>query len=169
MKRREFLLGGLTAAVCASESHARQPPVIGLLHGGSQEAYAPTLAAFRQGLSEIGYTERNNVAIEYRWANARYDLLPALAADLVRRNVAVLVAVTPLAARAAKYATTSIPIVFAIGSDPIRDKIVESLNRPIGPGSGIVSTLPPGAEVDHDAAIVTYHRAIDPHILHTVS
>jgi putative ABC transport system substrate-binding protein len=130
MRRREFLIAGLSAAACPRGSHAQQPPVIGWLHGGSQEAYADTAALFRQALSEAGYVEGKNITIEYRWANAQYDLLPALAADLVHRNVTLLVAITPVAALAAKHATTSIPIVFSVGSDPIRDKIVDSLSHP---------------------------------------
>jgi putative tryptophan/tyrosine transport system substrate-binding protein len=144
MRRRDFItvVGGIAAWPLATR--AQQPPVIGLLHGGSQEGYASASAsAFRQALSETGYIEGKNVTIDYRFANAQYDLLPALAADLVRRNVTVLVAVTPLAALAAKHATTSIPIVFDVGSDPIRDKIVESLNGPNGniTGTTVFSNL----------------------------
>ena len=143
MRRREFVIGGLTAAAYPHGSHAQQPPVIGFLHGGSQEAYADTVTLFRQALSETGYIEGKNITIDYRWANAQYDLLPGLAADLVHRNVALLVAITPVAALAAKRATTSIPIVFGIGSDPIRDKIVDSLSRPNGniTGETIFSNL----------------------------
>jgi putative ABC transport system substrate-binding protein len=116
------------------------PPVVGYLHSGSQEAFAPLVFAFRKGLGEGGYIEGRNVSIEYRFANDQPDRLPELVGDLVRRKVSAIAAVGNVeAALAAKAATTTIPIVFVSGVDPVRTGLVAALNRPSGNVTGITS------------------------------
>jgi putative tryptophan/tyrosine transport system substrate-binding protein len=140
VRRRDFIAWVASAAAAASVAHAQQPktPVIGFLRTTSPEDSAPLVAAFRRGLNETGYSEGQSVVIEYRWAEGHYDRLPALAAELVRREVTVLVAVGgDSAGLAAKAATRTIPIVFIAGNDPVGTGLVTSLNRPGGNATGI--------------------------------
>jgi putative ABC transport system substrate-binding protein len=138
MRRREFL--AIVAGVTAGWSlgvRAQQKPVIGFLNSGSADAYADRITAFHQGLREHGYIDGQNVAVEYRWALGEYERLPPLAAELVQRGVSVLIATGgEPAALAAKSATSTIPIVFAIGGDPIKLGLVASYSRPGGNATG---------------------------------
>jgi putative ABC transport system substrate-binding protein len=140
MKRRDFitLLGGAAAWPLAARAQQGELPVIGLIITGAPEIDAHRVAPFRQGLNEAGYVEGQNVAIEYRWARGRGDLMPELVADLLRRRVTLIATPgNPIGTRAAKAATTTVPIVFATAEDPVRLGLVASLARPGGNLTGV--------------------------------
>lgn len=140
MKRRTFLAGAIAAAGSLAARAQGALPVVGLLHAGSREENAARIAAFARGFAAAGFVDGRNVIIEYRWANGRNEDLVGLAAGLVERNVAMLVAPgSTAAAVAAKRATSAIPIVFSSGSDPVALGLVASLNRPGGNATGITS------------------------------
>jgi putative ABC transport system substrate-binding protein len=176
VRRRHFitLIGGAAAVwPLAARGQQAAMPVIGFLHGASFEGYKPMVTSFRQGLKEAGYVDGYNVAIEFRWAEGHYDQLPAMAADLVRRQVAVIVTGGTPAAFAAKEATSTIPTVISVGVDPVQLGLVGSLNRPGGNVTGTaVLTVELGAkklEMLHEllptaAAIVLLVNPTNPNV-----
>jgi putative ABC transport system substrate-binding protein len=145
--RRQFitLLGGAAAAwPVAARGQQAVRPAIGFIHVGSPGPFIPLVAEFRKSLGDAGFVEGRSVAIEYRWADDQYDRLPMLATDLVRRQVSAIIAWGPPAARAVKAATTTVPVVFLTGGDPVAEGLVDSLNRPSGNLTGVsflVNTL----------------------------
>jgi putative tryptophan/tyrosine transport system substrate-binding protein len=161
MKRREFitLIASAAAAWPLAARAQRALPSVGYLHSATPGPFVTLTAAFLRGLSDMGYVEGQNVTIEYRWAEGQVDRLPGLAADLVRNQVAVLVAVGgELSALAAKAATSSIPIVFSVGGDPIKSGLVASFNHPDGNMTGL-TYLTESLEAIHSPEVAVLHQA----------
>jgi putative tryptophan/tyrosine transport system substrate-binding protein len=157
MRRRDFIKvigGGVAAWPLAARAQQSTLPVVGFVNIGSAEGYAPQVSAFLKGLSEAGYVDGQNVAIEYRWANGEYDHLAALVDDLVRHRVSVIAATSTPANLVAKAATTTIPIVFTTGGDPVQLGLVASLGRPGGNVTGVsnvtVEVAPKRLELAHE-------------------
>src|SRR5262245_24547039 len=142
MRRRDFIkviAGSIAAWPLAARAQQQAMPVIGFLRVTSASDSTHLVAAFQQGLKQTGFVEGQNVAIEYRWADGQNDRLPGLAADLVRRQAAVIVGHS-ITVQAAKAASTTTPIIFVVGSDPVRTGLVTSLNRPGGNVTGVTFT-----------------------------
>jgi len=140
VRRRDFIKAAIVPAMTwplAALAQRQRKPVIGLLGSTSADAYASRVASIRQGLRETGFIEGENVTIEYRWAEGEYDRLPAMAADLVRSRVDVILAITTPSAVAAKGATTTVPVVFEVGADPVKLGLVTSLSKPGGNLTGV--------------------------------
>jgi len=154
VKRRQVILGLGSAAAWPIVARAQRPalPVVGFVNSGSADGYAPMVAAFRRGMKETGYVEGQNVAVEYRWAEGQYERVSAMAAELVRRQVAVIVANTP-GTLAVKAATATIPIVFTTARDPVQVGLVGSMSRPGGNVTGATQlheeVLPKRLELAH--------------------
>jgi putative ABC transport system substrate-binding protein len=156
MRRREFIagLGGAVAWPLATRGQQPTMPVIGFINGGSPEGYRRSLSSFLKGLGEIGYVEGRSVAIEYRWADGRYDRLPAFVAEFIQRRVSVIAATSTPAALAAKAAANTIPVIFTTAGDPVQLGLVGSLSRPDGNITGAttlaVEVAPKRLELMHE-------------------